>query len=79
MVEETGCILHDAAHFGQVVHTAPQGWVNRIELVTGRISGTPRADRREIDEVGLFAPDALPPTTYKGVHEYLALWAASER
>jgi 8-oxo-dGTP pyrophosphatase MutT (NUDIX family) len=78
MAEETGCTLHDARHLGQVMRTTAQGWRNRIEVVTGRITGVPRADRREIDEVGLFAPDALPPQTYRGVHEYLALWAAGK-
>lgn len=79
MLEETGCVLHDAHHLGRILRKTPQGWTNRIELVTGRISGTPRADRREIDHVGLFAPDSLPPETYPVVHQYLALRAASER
>ena len=78
MAEETGCVLHQPVHLGQVLRKMPQGWTNRIELVTGQISGTPCADGREIVEVALHAPDALPPMTNAAVHQYLALWAASK-
>jgi 8-oxo-dGTP pyrophosphatase MutT (NUDIX family) len=78
MAEETGCTLQQARHLGQVCHTMPQGWINRIDLVGGRIAGTPRADGREIVEAALFAPDALPAMVSPAVREYLALWQQSE-
>jgi 8-oxo-dGTP pyrophosphatase MutT (NUDIX family) len=80
LAEEVGCALADAVWQGTVLRTMPQGWTNRIEVVAGTISGAPRADGREIVEVALFAPDALPAATSATVHEYLALWRAqSER
>ncbi|KUR76316.1 NUDIX hydrolase [Novosphingobium sp. FSW06-99] len=79
IAEETGCTLHNARSLGQVRRRMPQGWTNRIEVVTGRITGTPRADGREIVAVALHAPDALPAATNGAVHAYLALWQASER
>lgn len=79
MAEETGCMLHDATHVGTVRRPMPQGWTNRIELVSGQISGTARADGREIVEVSLHAPDALPANAGAVVHDCLALWQASER
>jgi 8-oxo-dGTP pyrophosphatase MutT (NUDIX family) len=78
MAEETGCVLHEATHLGQMLRTMPQGWTNRIELVTGRISGIPRADGREIVAVALHPPDALPDRTGAAVQDYLALWRASK-
>ena len=78
MAEEAGCTLHDPAWLGQIRRTMPGGWINRIELVTGRITGTPRADGREILAVTLAAPDALPPGTHPAVHDYLALWRAQQ-
>ena len=78
MAEEAGCTLHDPAWLGQVRRTMPGGWTNRIELVTGRITGTPHADGREIIAVTLAAPDALPPETNEAVHRYLALWRAQQ-
>ena len=78
MAEEAGCTLIEAVWLGQVRRTMPQGWTNRIEIVTGRISGSPRADGREIVEIALHAPAALPPETSRAVHEYLAFWHASQ-
>ena len=78
MAEETGCSLHEARHLGSVWHTMPQGWINRIELVGGQITGTPRADGREIVEAALFAPDALPAGVSPAVRDYLARWQHSE-
>jgi 8-oxo-dGTP pyrophosphatase MutT (NUDIX family) len=74
MAEEAGCTLTDAVRLGQILRKMPQGWTNRIELVTGTITGTPVADHREIAEVTLADPHALPPATGTAVHEYLALW-----
>lgn len=78
MAEEAGCMLTGAVRLGQIRRPMPQGWTNRIEIVTGRISGTPRADGREIVEVALHAPAALPPETSDAVHEYLAIWHGSQ-
>lgn len=77
--EETGCTLHSPVLLDHVLRTMPQGWTNRIAVVAGQISGTPRADGREIAAVGLFAPDNLPPNISATVHEFLALRAASKR
>ncbi|WP_353230801.1 NUDIX domain-containing protein [Novosphingobium sp.] len=74
MAEETGCTLHDARTVAQLLRTMPGGWTNRITLVAGRITGTPRADGREISAVTLAPPDALPAATHEAVHAYLARW-----
>jgi len=76
VAEEACCTLTEAVWLGQVKRPMPQGWLNRIEVVTGRISGAPRADGREIVEVALHDPDMLPPETNAVVHELLALWRA---
>ena len=58
------------------------GWRNRIELVTGRTSGTPRPDGREIADAAFFSIDALPEATGITVHSSIAqwrAWQASER
>ena len=73
MAEEAGCKLTDTVLLGQIVRKMPHGWTNRIEIVTGTITGTPVADGREIIEVMLATPGALPPATNAAVHEYLAL------
>jgi len=73
MTEEAGCTLIDAAHLGQILRRMPHGWTNRIDVVTGTIHGTPIADLREITEVTLVDPGALPADTNAAVHEYLAL------
>jgi 8-oxo-dGTP pyrophosphatase MutT (NUDIX family) len=78
MAEEAGCTLHEAHWVGQVLRRMPEGWTNRIELVAGRITGTPHADGREIIEVALHHPDALPVNTSAAVHQYLAQWRASK-
>lgn len=78
MAEEAGCTLTEAVWLGQVRRTMPEGWINRIEIVTGRISGTPRADGREIVEVALCTPAALPPQTNRAVHEFLAIRHAAQ-
>ena len=78
MAEETGCTLLQARQVGQVLRTMPQGWTNRIVLVCGQIAGTPRADGREIVEIALHAPDALPTTASATTREYVALWRASK-
>jgi 8-oxo-dGTP pyrophosphatase MutT (NUDIX family) len=76
MAEEAGCTLTGAVHLGQIKREMPHGWTNRIEIVTGTITGTPRADGREIIEVTLAYPGALPPETSAAVSEYLALTRA---
>ncbi len=69
-------LAHDLANargLGQIVRKMPHGWTNRIDVVTGTIAGTPVADGREITEVLLASPTALPPQTSAAVHQYLAL------
>ncbi len=74
IVEETGCALEDATCFATVRRSMREGWVNRIDLVTGTVIGLPRADGREIVEVGLFPLDALPPTTSDMTREHIVRW-----
>ena len=79
MAEETGYRLRQPQWLGQVSRTMPQGWTNRIEVVCGRVSGTPCADGREIVAVALHPPGDLPVNTHSSVQEFLALWSASKR
>ncbi len=79
MAEETGCTLHEARLLGEGLRTMPHGWTNRTALVSGRISGTPRADGREIVEVALYPPDALPANASASVRGYLARWDELKR
>jgi len=74
LAEETGCVLDGAVWIGSDLRTMPGGWINRIELVTGQSSGTPRPDGREIAEAAYFALDALPAATGVIVHGALAHW-----
>lgn len=76
LAEETGCRLDAAVWFGTDPRVMPGGWHNRIELVTGTVTGTPRADGREIAQAGFFTLDALPATTGAVVHVALDHWRA---
>lgn len=78
LAEETGCTLSQARHIGQVRRTMPGGWINRIELVTGRAHGTAHADGREIIAIGWFDRAGLPPETNAAVHLYLDAMQRSE-
>ena len=79
LAEETGCVLHDPAWIGTDMRVMPGGWRNRVEIVSGQASGTPRADGREITEAAFFALGVLPPDTGAVVHVALGIWRASER
>lgn len=82
LAEETGCRLDGACWIGTDLRAMPGGWRNRVELVTGRTSGTPRPDGREISEAAFFSLDALPETAGTAVFCSLAqwrVWQASER
>lgn len=79
VAEETGCMLHDAREVGHVRRPMREGWINRIIVATGRISGSPSADGREITAVALHDPAALPPETHAAVIDYLRLADRSER
>ena len=57
--EETGAGLADAVELGTLGESL-SGASDTVHLVAGRLTGTPRADNREILAVGLFAPAALP-------------------
>ena len=78
LLEEAGCRLADGVWIGTDLRRMPGGWINRIELVSGRSEGTPRADGREIAEAGWFALDALPPSTGAIVHTALDIWRQSQ-
>lgn len=75
LVEETGCRLERARVFS-VTEEPLYGTVNRVHLVTGRASGVPRGDGREVIELGFFAPDNLPaplsPTLARGLPDWLS-------
>lgn len=82
VAEEAGCTLESAQWIGTDLRVMPGGWRNRVEIVTGEVRGTPKADGREIAEAAFFALDELPPTTGEVVHTALGIWRtwqASER
>lgn len=82
LAEETGCQLHGGCWIGTDLRVMQGGWRNRIELVTGRTSGTPRPDGREIAEAAFFSLHALPEPAAITLHSSLAqwrAWQASER
>lgn len=70
--EETGCVLSEPRIHGEFLSTA-EGARNRITVVTGIASGTPRVDGREILEAAFLPLDALPaniaPATLRRVIE----------
>ena len=74
VAEETGCVLESACWIGTDLRLMPGGWRNRVELVTGRASGVPCPDGREIAEAAFFGLDALPANTGTTVHSSLACW-----
>lgn len=76
--EETGCTLRDARKVAQVLER-PMGAFNEVHVVVGRASGGVSPDRREVDEVGWFALDALPLDTGPRIAAGLAHWVAAYR
>lgn len=72
--EELGCGLRDVAWLGRVEEPF-HGATNVVEVFTGLVDGEPRADRREIVEVGFFAPDALPARASGRVARRVAMLA----
>lgn len=70
--EEIGCDLRDMHALGVLDHRL-HGARNTVHLFAGTIAGQPRADGREIVEIGLFARDALPAARSRVVDERLAL------
>ncbi|AZI35826.1 hypothetical protein NT2_10_00440 [Caenibius tardaugens NBRC 16725] len=70
--EEIGCALADLRAVAVLDHTL-HGAHNTVYLFAGRIAGEPVADGREIAEIGLFPPDALPPARSRTVDTRLAL------
>jgi 8-oxo-dGTP pyrophosphatase MutT (NUDIX family) len=60
MREELGCDLADLALAAQIDETL-YGAPHRSFVFTARFAGEPRADGREIVEIGWFARDAMPP------------------
>ena len=57
--EEIGCELENARQVAITTDTF-HGASNRVHIILGTTSGTPRPDRREIAEAAFFALDALP-------------------
>lgn len=75
LVEETACALLDAT----LVEIAVEplfGARNHVHIVTGRASGTPRADLREVLEARFFALDALPADIHPRLPGMLPRWTA---
>ena len=70
--EELGCELADLV---RVAVSEQEESVSRdlLHLFTGQLAGTPAPDMREIVEVGLFDPAALPPRCDKRVAKALAI------
>jgi ADP-ribose pyrophosphatase YjhB (NUDIX family) len=70
--EELGCEL--AGLVQVAVHEQEEsGSRDRMHLFTGELAGTPSPDMREIVEVGLFDPAALPPRCDRRVAQALAI------
>lgn len=59
LAEECGCGL-DRAWLLARVEEPLQGATNVVDIVAGRVAGTPVPDGREVIETAFFAPDALP-------------------
>ncbi|MGE8142190.1 NUDIX domain-containing protein [Novosphingobium sp. NPDC080210] len=57
--EETGCVL-ERPFVHSVAEEPLHGTVNRVHVIAGLATGEPRADGREVIELGFFARDALP-------------------
>lgn len=72
--EETGCAPLDLTSVG--ISTEPlHGATNQVHVFTARIAGEPKADRREVADLRLFAPDALPADVSPSVARRLAMAA----
>lgn len=76
LAEETGCTLTQARKVAEVLER-PMGAYNVVHVVVGHAGGTVAADRREVDETGWFAPDALPADTAPRIAAGLAGWIAA--
>jgi 8-oxo-dGTP pyrophosphatase MutT (NUDIX family) len=59
LAEEAGCRLQSAWEVA-LVEESFSGATNVVHVIAGVLAGTPEADGRELLEVALFAPDALP-------------------
>ena len=78
LAEEVGCTLHRAQLLA-VVEEPLYGTVNRVHLICGTIEGAPRADGREVTELGLFAPGALPDRLSPALAARIDEWIAAAR
>jgi 8-oxo-dGTP pyrophosphatase MutT (NUDIX family) len=76
LAEETGCTLSQARKVAEVLER-PMGAYNVVHVVVGRAGSEVRADRREVDETGWFAPQALPADTAPRIAADLAGWIAA--
>ena len=70
--EELGCELADLVQVA-VLEQEESGSRDLLHLFTGELAGTPAPDMREIVEVGLFDPEALPPRCDKRVTPALTI------
>ena len=73
--EELGCGLREVVWLGRVEEPF-NGATNVVEVFAGLVDGEPRADAREIVEVGFFTPDALPQPVTSRVARRLAMLAS---
>ena len=74
--EECGCQLEQARLFA-VAEEPLYGTINRVHLVSGRASGIPRGDGREVIELGFFAQDDLPQPLSPALAARMEEWLRS--
>jgi 8-oxo-dGTP pyrophosphatase MutT (NUDIX family) len=74
--EETGCTL-TAARLLEVLEEPLSGATNRVHVVAGRLSGTPRADGREIASLACFTAADLPADMSQALAVRIAGWIAA--
>lgn len=74
LAEETGCRLDQATWFATSLRPMKEGWTNRIELIAGTTTDSPRADGRELSQAGFFALDALPENIGIAALDYIRMW-----
>ena len=71
--EETGCVLEDAVELAMIEEQL-HGATNRVHVITGRASGDPQPDGREVVEAAFFPLDALPERMPETVRRRLPEW-----
>jgi len=73
LIEETACTLTAPIEV-TITRSLLHGATNVVHVITGRTSGIPRPDGREIVEACYFAPDALPRDISRSLAKSLPGW-----